>query len=173
MKPLWEILKANDIYAIGSVVYRALGLGRLLPNSTMSYNNDQIPALPAKFTKYSDSFFRQLVAYNPEERPTTGEALVYLEVLLWGPSAATSSLGSTLDMDTWLMNRRLDLVFNTTSSEVANGNGTYSNQGREALDDYVWPLPPGIEREYCSRFLQRTTGKDITKVMERLVARNV
>ena len=123
MNDLWDLLQHNDVYAVGAMFYRLLGL-----SIDDAFNGGVIPTLPKHYySSECNALFRSLVNTGPSlrhRRITAKEAVVKLQYLLWGrpptevhTTYVNNSPLTPVETVSWWFQRRLDLVFNVGQTE--------------------------------------------------------
>jgi len=154
---LWDVMCQNDVYAVGALLYRMVGIE--VPNVLAPYSVSAILPLPSgRFSAQCDRFLRSLVAYDPAKRLTAETAVERLQYMLWGPSDDISS--DEASISSWLLERRLDLVFNCVDKSPK------PVQVGSVIPRMSWPPKAGIERNACSQFLQQVTTTDIARARQ-------
>jgi serine/threonine protein kinase len=158
---LWDILRQNDVYAVGVMLYSILGIR--VPNAAAPYESEEIPDLPSTFSAPINKFLRGLVEYDPSVRTTAAAGVRKLSFLLWGPPSHVAA--SNASVAQWLLERRLDLVFNCVDPEYNSVVGY--------LGESIWPPVTGIERSACSNYFQNVNIAELMRLQQALSDRKL
>ncbi len=151
---LWDILRQNDVYAVGVLLFSLFDIN--LPSPNGPYSSSDIPSLPEDSVSFGvDILVRSLVCYDPSNRATAGEAMLMMQMLLWGPPKALCLPEKKEQVKMWFLERRLDLLF-----AAAPLSFDAATMGR--LNDHVssWPPPSGLERDLSALFFQEIEDID-------------
>lgn len=158
---LWDILRQNDVYAVGVMLYGILGIR--VPNTTAPYESSDIPDLPSIYSPIVNKFLRGLVEYDPSVRTTAAAGVRKLSFILWGPPSAVAA--SNTSVSQWLIERRLDLVFNCIDPDNKSVVGY--------LGESIWPPVTGIERSACSNYFQNVNVAELMRLQQAISERKL
>ncbi len=147
---MWDVVSQNDTYAVGVLLYNMLAV--TLPSSTgPEFSASDIPSLDEKtISPGLNLVLRSLVSYDPTCRATATEALLMLQILLWGPPRYICN--SVSEVRKFMLERRLDLLFNCCDASTDK-----ESIGRIQEFPKSWPLPMGVERSMSEMFYQNIT----------------